>query len=50
MKKVYPYGAIEIGTDAMETFKVNGSRLKHYNVGEPIDGKVSYDRPDAASS
>ena len=25
MKKVYPYGAIDIGTEAIGTFKVNGS-------------------------
>jgi len=29
VKKVYPYVAIEIGMEAMGTFKVNGSRLKH---------------------
>jgi len=40
--KVYPYGAIDIGTEATGTFKVNGLRLKHYLVGEPIEGKVSY--------
>ena len=29
VNKVYLYGAIEVGTEAMGTFKVNGSRLKH---------------------
>jgi len=28
--KVYPYGEIDIGTEATGTFKVSGSRLKHY--------------------
>jgi len=40
--KVYLYGAIDIATDAISTFKVNGSWLKHYYVGRPIDGKASY--------
>jgi len=44
--KVCPYGAIEIGTDTIRSFKVNGSRLKHYVVGDPIEGKVSYSLPD----
>jgi len=48
--KVYPYEAIDIGTEATGTFKVNGSRLKHYFVGEPIDEKVSYNLLDATSS
>ena len=48
MLKVYPYGTIEIGTDT--TFKVNGSRLKHYIAGEPIDGKVSCDLPTVPSA
>jgi len=37
--KVYPYGAINIGTKATGTFKVNRSRLKHYLVLEPIEGR-----------
>ena len=49
MLKVYPYGAIEIGTDAIGSFKVNGFRLKHYIAGEPIEGKVSCDLPDVPS-
>jgi len=28
------------------TFKVHGSRLKHYLVGDPIEEKVSYNLPD----
>jgi len=38
--KVYPYGEIDISTKVMGTSKVN--RLKHYLLGEPIKGKVSY--------
>jgi len=48
--KVYPYGTIEISTDAIGSFKVNGSRLKHYIAGELIEGKVSCDLPDAPST
>ena len=47
--KVYPYGAINIGTEVTGTLKVNGLRLKHYLVGELIEGKVSYNLPDVAS-
>jgi len=36
-----------MGTNAMGPFKVNGSQLKHYIAGEPIERKVSYDLPDA---
>ena len=45
--KVYPYGASDIGTEATGTFKVNGLQLKNYYVAEPIDGKVSYNLPNA---
>jgi len=47
--KLYPCGAIDIGTEATGTFKVNGSRLKHYLVGEPIEGKVPYNLFDVVS-
>ncbi|XP_078156037.1 uncharacterized protein LOC144551795 [Carex rostrata] len=30
VRKVHHFGAIEIGNDACENFKVNGQRLKHY--------------------
>jgi len=36
---VYPYGAIEIGTEATHSFKVNGSRLKPYIASESLEGK-----------
>jgi hypothetical protein len=29
VKKVYPFGAIDIGNEEQGTFKVNGQRLKH---------------------
>ena len=48
--KVYPYGAIEIGTDTTGSFKVNRSKLKHYIAGEPIEGKVSCDLPTVPSA
>ena len=48
--KIYPYGAIDIGTEATGNFKANRSWLEHYNVGEPIDGKVCYNLLNAASS
>ena len=50
MLKVYPYVAIEIGTDTIGSFKVNGSKLKHYIAGEPIEGKVSCDLPTVPSA
>ena len=46
MLKMYPYDAIETGTDTTGSFKVNGCRLKHYVVGDPIEGKVTYSLPD----
>jgi len=49
VKKIFPYGAIEVRMEATRTFKVNRSRIKHYITGELIDGKVSHDLPDAFS-
>ena len=37
--RVYPYGVIEIGTEATGSFKVNGSCLKPYIAGESLEGK-----------
>jgi hypothetical protein len=34
--KVYPYGAVVIGEEGTEGFKVNGQRLKPYMTGEPL--------------
>jgi hypothetical protein len=34
VRKVYPHGAIEIFSEKTRPFKVNGQRLKVYNVGE----------------
>ncbi|XP_021770623.1 uncharacterized protein LOC110734783 [Chenopodium quinoa] len=36
IKKVSPYGTIELENAKGETFKVNGQRVKHYRVGYPI--------------
>ena len=46
--KVYPYGAVEMGTDATSSCKVNGSRLKHY-IAESFEGKVTCALPNALS-
>jgi len=35
--KVYPYGAIEIFYEKTGPFKVNGQRLKIYNVGKVVE-------------
>ena len=37
MVRVYPYGAIEIGKEGCEPFKVNGQRLKLYIEGEHME-------------
>ena len=47
--KVYPYGAIEIGNETTGSIKVNGSRLKHYITGEPLEGKVTVALLDISS-
>ena len=36
VRKVYPHGAVDIGSDNGEVFKVNGQRLKLYRDAEPI--------------
>ena len=47
--KVHPYGAIEIGNATTGSFKVNGSRLKHYIAGELLEGMGTCALPDASS-
>ena len=42
VRKVYPYGAVEVYSDDTGTFKVNGQRLKPYLVEELIPKGVSY--------
>jgi len=37
VRKVYPDGAVEIFSEEKRSFKVNGQRLKVYNVGENIE-------------
>jgi len=41
VRKVYPYGAVEIFSKKTGPFKVNGQRLKIYNAGETIETEVS---------
>ncbi|XP_057246700.1 uncharacterized protein LOC130589453 [Beta vulgaris subsp. vulgaris] len=40
--KVFPYGSVEIWSEATGSFKINGQRLKHYREGEPIEGTTVY--------
>ncbi|XP_063938131.1 uncharacterized protein LOC135147975 [Daucus carota subsp. sativus] len=40
IRKVYPYGSVELWNTSGGTFKVNGQRVKHYKAGEPIVEKV----------
>ncbi|XP_021773641.1 protein NYNRIN-like [Chenopodium quinoa] len=40
INKVHPYGTIELENTRGEPFKVNGQRVKHYRVGDPIDEGV----------
>ena len=47
---MYPYGAIETGAETTGSFKVNGSRLKHYIAGKSLEGEVTYVDPDVSSS
>ncbi|KAJ9128500.1 hypothetical protein P3X46_034947, partial [Hevea brasiliensis] len=35
--KVFPHGAVEIFGENSGNFKVNGQRLRHYSVDEPIE-------------
>ena len=48
--KVYPYGAIEVGNETTGSFKVNGSRLKHYIASESLEGKATCALPDVPPS
>ena len=34
VRKVLPYGAVEVQSQAGGTYTVNGQRVKHYHVGE----------------
>ena len=40
--KVYPYGAVEVHSEATSTFKVNGQRLKPYLIGDVVLKGVTY--------
>ena len=49
VRRVFPYGAIEVWSENSGAFKVNGQRLKHYIAGEPV-GKgapISLENPDS---
>ena len=35
--KVFPHGAVEMWSESVDLFKVNGKRFKPYFVGEPIE-------------
>ena len=50
VKKVYQFGAVEIGNDACGTFKVNGQRLKHYIASHPRPGRFVHDLSDPIST
>ena len=47
---VYPYGVIEIDTDANGSFKVNDAQLKHYIAGESLERKVTCALFDVSSN
>ena len=50
MLKVYPYEAIEMGMDAIGSFKVNRSRLKYYIASESLKEEVTCALPDVYPS
>jgi len=47
---IYRYRAIEIWTEVMGSFKLNGSKLKHYIAREPLEGKVSSGLPSSPTT
>ena len=40
--QVYPYGTVEVSSEATGAFKVNGQRLKPYFVDDVIPKRVTY--------
>jgi len=48
VRKVYPFGAIEIGNDESTAFKVNGQRLKHYIADHPQMERFNQEFSDPA--
>jgi Reverse transcriptase (RNA-dependent DNA polymerase) len=46
VKKVFPFGAVEIWSEKTGIFKVNGQGLKQYFHGEPIGDKQVYSLTD----
>ncbi|XP_078163505.1 uncharacterized protein LOC144558538 [Carex rostrata] len=47
VKRVFEHGAVEIWSERTGAFKVNGQRLKVYNHGEPVEGKINISLTDA---
>ncbi|XP_078148472.1 uncharacterized protein LOC144543896 [Carex rostrata] len=47
VKRVFEHGAVEIWSERTGAFKVNGQRLKVYNHGEPVEGKINISLIDA---
>jgi hypothetical protein len=48
--RAFSYGAVEIFSENLGAFKVNGKRLKYYLAGDPLEKKVSFDLLDAPST
>jgi hypothetical protein len=48
VRKVYPFGAVDISGKGGETFKVNGQRLKIYVAGRPHGERISMHLSDHA--
>ena len=46
VKKVYPFGAIEVANNEGQIFKVNGQRLKHYIADQPHAERFEQDLSD----
>ena len=50
VRKVYPFGAIEIGNESCADFKVNGQRLKHYVADHPFPTRFDQELSDPIST
>ena len=50
IREVFPSGVVEVWSETMRSFKVNGQRLKHYIVGEQHEKGVTYTLLDPPSS
>ncbi|XP_020268022.1 uncharacterized protein LOC109843495 isoform X1 [Asparagus officinalis] len=47
--KIYPFGAVEVWSEATGSFKVNGQRLKHYFTGTLIEKLGTFTLLDSSS-